>query len=94
MDWELWHYKPFSYWFLRPGFVVSCGVGFIVSANLLTEPCLHTTLLAGAPVALLLFIYLRVLPSQFRRFAIDYMQSHSDDAPKPAEPAAERSRSL
>lgn len=27
MDWELWHYKPFSYWFLRPGFVVSCGVG-------------------------------------------------------------------
>lgn len=68
---------------------------FIVSANLLTEPCLHTTLLAGAPVALLLFIYLRVLPSQFRRFAIDYMQSHSDDAPKPAaETATDRGRRL
>ena len=61
---------------LSPQAVVAAGVAAVVCANVLEGPCMKTTLLAAAPVGLLWFIYLHVLPSQFRSFAIDWIQEH------------------
>lgn len=88
------HYKPFSYWWCSPAMVVAIGIGFIVSANLMEEPCLRTTVVAAAPVSLIWFIYLYVLPTQFKRFANDYIASHPEVAPATAEEASRTSSDL
>ena len=54
------------------------GVLFIVGSNLLTEPGLKTTLLAATPVGLWWYIFLFMLPKQFKEFAIDYISHHPE----------------
>ena len=40
------------------------------------ESLLKTTLLAAGPVSLVWFICLFVVPSQFKKFAVNYMETH------------------
>ena len=45
-------------------------------ANVLSDHSLKITLLAATPVGLWWYIFLHVVPSQFKRWTVDYMESH------------------
>ncbi len=72
-DW--WHYTPAWY---RPHIVVIAGLAFIVGCNLGTEPSLHTTFVAATPVAFGWFIFLYLIPSQFKQFAKTWINEHPE----------------
>jgi hypothetical protein len=74
-DLSVWHYKPF---WCQPYSIVSVGVGFVVAANLLTEPSLKTTVIASAPILLWWYIFLWVMPEQFKTFAMAQMKEHPE----------------
>jgi hypothetical protein len=53
-------------------------MSFIIGCNLATTPCLKTTVIATAPVAIGWFIFLWMLPRQFRDFATSYIRTHPE----------------
>lgn len=68
------------------------GVAFIVISNLVTEPSIKTTILAASPVMLWWYIFLYMVPKQFKEFAADRIAHHPElqHAPQPGGDAANR----
>jgi hypothetical protein len=70
---DFWHYKP---WWCQPTSIVATGVAFVLAANFMSDHSIKTTILAAGPVALWWWIFLVVVPNEFKSFAVDYMESH------------------
>lgn len=72
-DLSIWHYKP---WWCQPPMIVATGLSVIAAAFFLSEESYKVTLLASGPVFAWWYIFLYVMPRQFKSFAIDYMETH------------------
>lgn len=72
-DLSYWHYKP---WWWQPPMIVGAGVAFVIAANILDEACMKTTILACCTVGVWWGVCLYALPSSFRNFATQYIDSH------------------
>jgi hypothetical protein len=53
-------------------------MSFIVGCNLGTVPGIKTTLIAAAPVSVAWFIFLVMIPRQFKDFATSYIREHPE----------------
>lgn len=70
------HYQP---WWLQPPLIIATGVAFVIASLVLdNEELSKTALLATGPVALYWTIFLFVLPRRFKRFAVDYIETHPE----------------
>ncbi|KIY94600.1 hypothetical protein MNEG_13363 [Monoraphidium neglectum] len=74
---NLFHYLP---WWLQPAPILVSGLLFFAAALLIDseEPTLKAAVIAAGPVALYYAIALFVLPSQFAKFAVNYMRKHPE----------------
>ncbi|GBF97455.1 hypothetical protein Rsub_10378 [Raphidocelis subcapitata] len=76
-DMNLFHYAP---WWLQPVPILLSGAAFFAAALLIDndDPIPKAAVIAAGPVALYYVIALVVLPSQFQRFAVQYMRKHPE----------------
>lgn len=86
-DTNWWHYTPAWY---KPKYVILAGLSFIISANLAATPGLKTTLMATVPVGFAWFLFLWMVPRQFREFAHKYVAAHPECEAKERERAKAR----
>ena len=72
-DIDFWHYQP---WWWQPRTIVIAGLSTIAAAGFFTEEHLRSALWASLPVGLMWHIFLRILPTQFRSNAVQYLETH------------------
>lgn len=73
---NFWHYKP---WWCQPHTIIITGLSFVAFANVFCEFSLKTTIIALGPVLLWWYIFLVVVPTSFKEFAVEYMKTHPVD---------------
>lgn len=78
-DMNFWHYKP---WWCQPPSIIITGIGFVIAANVFGDCSLKTTVLACGPVLLWWYIFLVVVPTSFKEFAVEYLKTHPSDKPE------------
>uniref|UniRef100_A0A7S0S551 Uncharacterized protein n=1 Tax=Chlamydomonas leiostraca TaxID=1034604 RepID=A0A7S0S551_9CHLO len=88
-DFDWFHYTPKWY---KPQTVVLAGASFIIGCNLASEPGLKTTVLAGIPTLFFFWMFLWMVPRQFRDYARAWVSTHPECEAKERERARERAR--